>query len=114
MRPSPHPRGPAPPSPPADPRQAPVGTLSFVLCGALQLLAFVGYAYATSVVAVRGSEWISSGPGLVADYLRAVVFGGATFLGMCVFPIVAKWVLVGRCSRATSGSGASPTSGSGW
>ncbi|RBY79429.1 peptide synthetase [Blastococcus sp. TF02-09] len=97
-RPSPTPRGPAPPSPTADPPQEPVGTLSFVLCGTLQLLAFLLYAYATSVVAVRGSEWISSGPGLVSDYLRAVIFGGAAFLGVCVFPIVAKWVLVGRCT----------------
>jgi non-ribosomal peptide synthetase-like protein len=61
-------------------------------------MAFVGYAYATSVIAVRGSEWISSGPDLVVDYLRAVAVGGATFLGMCVLPIVAKWVLVGRCT----------------
>ncbi|MBJ7453152.1 MAG: peptide synthetase, partial [Blastococcus sp.] len=96
VRPSPHPREPAPPSPTADPRQEPVGTPSFVVCGALQLLTFVGYAYATAVVAVRGSEWISAGPGPVGDYLRAVVFGGAVFLGMCLFPIVAKWVLVGR------------------
>jgi non-ribosomal peptide synthetase-like protein len=86
---------PAPVPPPAT-RTARVGTLSFLLCGALQFLAFAGYSYVVAVIAVRGSEWISSGPSLVMDYLRAVVFGGATFLGMCVFPIVAKWLLVGR------------------
>jgi non-ribosomal peptide synthetase-like protein len=96
VRPAPYPRQPARQLPASDPPQERVGTLSFILCGALQFLAFVGYAYATSVVIVRGSEWISSGPSLAVDYLRAVAFGGAAFLGMCVFPIVAKWVLVGR------------------
>jgi non-ribosomal peptide synthetase-like protein len=91
VRPTPYPRQPT-----SDPRQERVGTLSFILCGALQFLAFVGYVYATSVVTVRASEWISAGSSLAMDYLRAVAFGGAVFLGMCVFPIVAKWVLVGR------------------
>jgi non-ribosomal peptide synthetase-like protein len=93
-RPTPHPRHPRPAV--TARRRAPVGTTSFLLCGALQFLAFVGYAYAASLVAVRGSAWISTGPDLLTDYLRAVAFGAATFLGMCVLPVVAKWLLVGR------------------
>jgi non-ribosomal peptide synthetase-like protein len=39
---------------------------------------------------------MSGGSGLVDIYLRAVVFGDVTFLGVCILPIVAKWLLIGR------------------
>ena len=68
----------------------------YVLCGALQLLIFLGYSYLAALVAVQGYEWISAGPSLVDIYLRSVVFGGAAFLGLCTLPILAKWVLIGR------------------
>jgi hypothetical protein len=29
-------------------------------------------------------------------YLRSVVFGAASFLGLCSVPIAAKWILIGR------------------
>jgi len=74
----------------------PVGTLRYLLCGALQFLAFLGYCYVVGVVADLGSGWISAGTGLVDIYLRSVLVGGAGLLGMCALPILVKWLLVGR------------------
>jgi non-ribosomal peptide synthetase-like protein len=74
----------------------PTGAPRYVLCGALQLLVFLGYAYLAALAMVRGYEWISAGQGLLDVYLRSVLFGGASFLGVSILPILAKWVLVGR------------------
>jgi non-ribosomal peptide synthetase-like protein len=72
------------------------GALQYVLCGALQLLAVLGYLFGAALFAVAGYEWISAGSGLIDLYLRTVVFAGIAFLGACVIPILAKWALVGR------------------
>jgi non-ribosomal peptide synthetase-like protein len=74
----------------------PVGTLQYLFCGLLQLLTFLGYSWGAGVVMERGYQWISAGSGLLDIYVRAVEFGGAAFLTLCLFPIVAKWLLVGR------------------
>jgi non-ribosomal peptide synthetase-like protein len=74
----------------------PVGRLQYVLCGTLQLLFFLGYAYLAAVAFALGYEWISAGSGLIDRYLRSVLFGGAAFLALCTLPILAKWVLIGR------------------
>jgi non-ribosomal peptide synthetase-like protein len=75
---------------------APAGRLEYILCGTLQLLSFVGYACVVAFVLSRGYDWISAGSDLIDIYLRAVVFGGASLLGMCTAPILAKWMLIGR------------------
>jgi acyl carrier protein/acetyltransferase-like isoleucine patch superfamily enzyme len=75
---------------------APVSTRQYVLCGTLQFLIFVLYSFLAAFVFEQGYEWISAGGGLVNDYLRAVVAGGASFLVACTLPILAKWVLIGR------------------
>jgi non-ribosomal peptide synthetase-like protein len=75
---------------------APVGALGYVLCGALQLLTVLAYLYGAAVVFAAGYEWISAGSGAVELYLRTVLFAGASFLGVCVLPVVVKWTLVGR------------------
>src|SRR5579884_1765446 len=71
-------------------------TLQPVLCGTLQLLIFLGYPYLTGLVITWGYDWISAGSGLINIYLRSVLFGCALFVALCVFPIVVKWVLIGR------------------
>jgi non-ribosomal peptide synthetase-like protein len=68
----------------------------YILCGSLQLLIFLGYTYLAAVAMERGYEWISLAPGLLDIYLRSVVFGGAALLGLCIIPIVAKWLIIGR------------------
>jgi non-ribosomal peptide synthetase-like protein len=75
---------------------APATAWQYILCGTLQLLLFLGYSWVTAVVVTAGYNWISLGSGLVNMYLRAVLFGGACFLGLCAVPILAKWILIGR------------------
>ena len=74
----------------------PASTLQYVVCGALQLLFYLGYAYLVGLVVFLGYEWISAGSGLTDFYLRSVLFGGASFLVLCTLPILGKWMLIGR------------------
>ncbi|MER5219568.1 Pls/PosA family non-ribosomal peptide synthetase [Streptomyces flaveus] len=74
----------------------PVGTLQYTLCGILQFLLFLGYSFLAAIFTTRGYAWISAGSNLTDIYLRSVVFSGAGFVSMCTFPIVAKWILIGR------------------
>jgi non-ribosomal peptide synthetase-like protein len=73
-----------------------VGTPGYILCGALQLLAFLFAAFAAELVLERGFGWVSAGVGAVGILVRAVILAVASFGGLCVLPIVAKWLLVGR------------------
>ena len=67
------------------------------MCGALQLLFFLGYAWVAAIVGARAYEWISAAKGGYEEiYLRSVAFGGAGFIVLCTVPILAKWVLIGR------------------
>jgi non-ribosomal peptide synthetase-like protein len=93
----------APPAPVVAPALAPgdamarASTSQYVLCGALQLLIFLGYTYLSVLVMVSGFEWmVSAGAGFIDTYVRALIFGSVTFLYLCSAPIVAKWLLVGR------------------
>ncbi|MEU5082069.1 MULTISPECIES: Pls/PosA family non-ribosomal peptide synthetase [Streptomyces] len=74
----------------------PVNPLHHRLCGAFQLLVFLVYSLVYGYIAAGGYEWISeaSGPGGV--YLRSLVFGSIAFVSLCAFPVLAKWILVGR------------------
>ncbi|MEV0009055.1 Pls/PosA family non-ribosomal peptide synthetase [Streptomyces sp. NPDC047973] len=86
----------APPPVPSRPEPVPTGRARYVLCGTLQLLAFLGYTWLVALAGVRGYEWISAGSGLLDVYLRSVSFGGAAFVALATLPVVAKWVLMGR------------------
>lgn len=84
---------------PAEPAPEPVtraGNAAYWCCGALQLLFFLGYTYVVALVVSWAYDWIAGGSGLLAYYIRTVVFGGALFGLVCVLPIVVKWVLIGR------------------
>ncbi|MFJ8795426.1 Pls/PosA family non-ribosomal peptide synthetase [Streptomyces sp. NPDC102462] len=97
----PRPAAPAPTAsagPPARPPALP--RARHVLCGTAQLLIFLGYSFAAGLVTARGFEWVAAGSGLADVYLRSLLFGGAGFTGMCLFPVVAKWLLVGRWKPA--------------
>ncbi|WP_320780869.1 Pls/PosA family non-ribosomal peptide synthetase [Streptomyces sp. CRN 30] len=87
---------PPPPAPVDVVPPAEVSGASHLLCGTLQLLAFLGYVYVSALVIALGYDWVAAGSGLLASYLRAVVYGGAVLLGVCVLPVVAKWTLIGR------------------
>ncbi|MEV5935081.1 Pls/PosA family non-ribosomal peptide synthetase [Streptomyces sp. NPDC052079] len=74
----------------------PLGTLAYTLCGLLQFLLFLGYSVLAGLVIARGYAWVSAGSGVTELYLRSVAFGGAAFVGACTFPLMAKWILIGR------------------
>ncbi|WP_448608005.1 Pls/PosA family non-ribosomal peptide synthetase [Geodermatophilus sp. URMC 60] len=67
-----------------------------VACGALQLLVFLAWASLIAAVVAGSNEWITHPDGFLPTYERAVVLGGAVFLGACLLPIAAKWLLIGR------------------
>ncbi|MDQ4009448.1 MAG: amino acid adenylation domain-containing protein [Actinomycetota bacterium] len=67
-----------------------------VLCGALQLLVFLGVVLLGALVFVGGFEWIRAATNIIDTYLRSLVFASASLLATCAVPILAKWVLVGR------------------
>ncbi|MHA7266005.1 Pls/PosA family non-ribosomal peptide synthetase [Arthrobacter halodurans] len=70
--------------------------VEYVVCGALQVLIFLAYTYLFAVIFERGLQWIWAGGNLLDDYVRSVGFGAVTFVAMCTFPILVKWVLIGR------------------
>src|SRR5206468_4693973 len=74
----------------------PTSTLEYVLCGALQLLFFLGYSYLGVLAAIEGYQWIVTGSEGVEIYLLLVLFSGVAFLVVCTVPIAAKWLLIGR------------------
>jgi non-ribosomal peptide synthetase-like protein len=75
---------------------APARRSEMILCGALQLLTFLGYSYLAAVVIAQGYEWVSAGSGLLDIYLRSVLAGCALFGFLFTVPILAKWILIGR------------------
>ena len=74
----------------------PASMLQYVLCGTLQLLIFLGYSSLAGLVIDRGYNWVSADSNWIDIYLRSALFGGALFVSLCSFPIVAKWILIGR------------------
>ncbi len=74
----------------------PASTWQYILCGTLQFLFFLGYAYGAALVSSRVYEWISASSGVTGIYLRSFLAGGAGFLVLCALPILAKWLLIGR------------------
>ncbi len=77
-------------------KETPASTLNYVLCGTIQLLIFLGYSFVSGLVAARGYEWVAAGSGVVGIYLRSFLFGGIGFVALCAFPVMTKWILVGR------------------
>ncbi|WP_051789462.1 Pls/PosA family non-ribosomal peptide synthetase [Streptomyces sp. NRRL S-1022] len=88
------PAEPEPVAPPAPVTRA--GRVRHVLCGTAQLLVFLVYSLVWGFVTARGYEWISAGSGFVGIYVRSLLFGSIGFTVLCVFPVLAKWLLVGR------------------
>ncbi|MEV8147503.1 Pls/PosA family non-ribosomal peptide synthetase [Arthrobacter sp. NPDC080073] len=73
-----------------------VGTRQYLLCGLLQALAGLFYAYVVVLIPFTGEQWIggSRQPGVVVA--RSAVVGTISFLALAVIPVVLKWMLIGR------------------
>ncbi|WP_433505495.1 Pls/PosA family non-ribosomal peptide synthetase [Pseudonocardia halophobica] len=83
---------------PAPPPVAPVrhSTFGYLLTGFLQLLSFLLYVTGLGYVLDRAYVWILTSVGPLEIYVRSVLAGGALFLVMCLVPVVAKWLFIGR------------------
>ncbi|WP_262104408.1 Pls/PosA family non-ribosomal peptide synthetase [Arthrobacter sp. Marseille-P9274] len=89
--------------PPMDAR-----TWEYVLCGALQVLVYFGYCLLAGFIAVVGYQWLfpAAGPGnhhwlshgtdFWVLYLRSIGYAAATFVLLCILPVAAKWIFIGR------------------
>src|SRR5947199_38785 len=74
----------------------PTSTREYVLCGALQVLFYLGYSYLGVLAGIEGYQWLVAGSEGVGTYLRLVLLSGVAFLVVCAVPIAAKWLLIGR------------------
>ena len=74
----------------------PTNTREYLLCGALQVLFYLGYSYLGVLAATEGYHWIVAGSQGYERYLRLILLSSAGFLVVCAVPIAAKWLLVGR------------------
>jgi non-ribosomal peptide synthetase-like protein len=77
-------------------RRARVGTAGYLLCGALQVLLGGAMAMLAAVVVVWGGRLIWPATGFVDLYLTSALVTSVVFAALCVLPIMAKWILVGR------------------
>jgi non-ribosomal peptide synthetase-like protein len=74
-------------------------TSHYLLCGTLQILAFLGAIYLGAVAMTESYEWISAADGLADVYVRSLATAGGAFLALSTAPVLAKWMLVGRWKR---------------
>ena len=89
--------------PPMDAR-----TWEYVACGALQVLVYIGYCLLAGLIMVVGylwlfpaagsgnHDWLTHGTPFWELYLRSIAYTAATFVVMCILPVAAKWIFVGR------------------
>ncbi|MGM0930938.1 MAG: Pls/PosA family non-ribosomal peptide synthetase [Actinomycetota bacterium] len=89
--------------PPMDAR-----TWEYVACGVLQVLVYIGYCLLAGLIMVVGYQWLfpAAGPdnhhwlGHGTEfwelYLRSIAYTAATFVLLCILPVAAKWIFIGR------------------
>ncbi|MGW6173236.1 Pls/PosA family non-ribosomal peptide synthetase [Arthrobacter sp. NPDC055138] len=93
---------------PATPPPMDARTWEYVACGALQVLVYIGYCVFAGFIMVVGylwlfpdassgnHDWVSHGTPFWELYLRSIAYTAATFVVMCILPVVAKWIFIGR------------------
>jgi non-ribosomal peptide synthetase-like protein len=86
---------------PARPQTPPVSAFQYGLCGAVQLLIFLGYTMYAAWLLIFGYEWVLGGTTPLDMWLRSIGFGAAMFVILSATPIIAKWLLVGRWKPGT-------------
>lgn len=79
----------------------PVGLWTLRMCGVLQLLVLAGLALGGVLLADVGVHWVGSPQGFDELYLRILAALAATAAVVCLLPIAAKWLLIGRWRPAT-------------
>ena len=92
------PKGDAP-APVAVPEPAavpPVGTLSYVFCGLMQLLVMIGLVALGAALFDIGLRWIWPATDPVQIFVRTSALSTATLAAFVLLPVLAKWLLIGR------------------
>lgn len=74
----------------------PTSAREYVLCGVLQALFYFGYTYLGVYLAVEGYQKLIPGVVGAEKVLLLGLFGSAVFVVVCMVPIAAKWLLIGR------------------
>jgi non-ribosomal peptide synthetase-like protein len=74
----------------------PTSTREYFLCGALQALCLLGVSYVAVLCIVLAYDWVVAGSGGLEIYLRLVLSSSTAFVGLCILPVAAKWILIGR------------------
>ena len=92
------PKGDAPaPVPVPEPAAVPpVGTLSYVFCGLMQLLVMIGLVALGAALFDIGLRWIWPATDPVQIFVRTSAFSTATLAAFVLLPVLAKWLLIGR------------------
>ncbi|MFF2032484.1 Pls/PosA family non-ribosomal peptide synthetase [Arthrobacter sp. NPDC058192] len=83
-------------------------TWEYVTCAALQVLVYLGYCVIAGLLTVTWYQWVfpEAGPGnqhwlshgtpFWEIYLRMIAYAAAVFVLMCILPVAAKWIFIGR------------------
>lgn len=83
-------------------------TWEYVACGALQVLVYLGYCVIAGLLTVGWYQWVfpEAGPGnhhwlsqgseFWMTYLRSTAYAAAAYVLMCILPVAAKWIILGR------------------
>ncbi|MFF1254209.1 Pls/PosA family non-ribosomal peptide synthetase [Pseudarthrobacter sp. NPDC058329] len=99
---------PARASVPETPSPMDARTWEYVACGALQVIVYLGYCVIAGLLTVgwyqwvfpdAGSgnhHWLSHGMEFWEIYLRSTAYAAAVFVLMCILPVAAKWIIIGR------------------
>ncbi len=84
---------------PAEPDARPAGTPQYLLCGALQLLAFAGYVCLAALWLNMSIGWVATAHGMPQIYAHLAAVGGGGLLATGGVPVAVKWLLIGRWKR---------------
>jgi non-ribosomal peptide synthetase-like protein len=71
-------------------------TFQYVLCGTLQALTYVLGAFLLGSGMAAGFQYIGAAASPMDEWLRATLFGAAVYAGLCLLPVAAKWLIIGR------------------
>jgi non-ribosomal peptide synthetase-like protein len=71
-------------------------TAGYLMVGALQLLAFLAFAYLGALVLETGFVWSLEGTTTLEVFGRSALYNVGAYLAACLLPILAKWIMIGR------------------
>jgi non-ribosomal peptide synthetase-like protein len=71
-------------------------SLSYVMCGAMQIGFYATYILFGLWIFVAGIQWVTDIDSVDALYVRSVAFGAGLFVVLTVISVAAKWLLIGR------------------